>query len=220
MFKLSALVICVSLLINTGCSVLTQNDLSGLDTKIATHNMAKSETRDVNTMQVTKKETPLRNNQAFFSVIKKIQIKLVELQDSQGLKYVGGVVTEKDLETYLTQLEVFLGDEFVHYRMQQQKRDHSTFHMTLVNPYEFMELAKPVEFGQFFDVELVGLGRVLKENQATYFVVANSIKAQAYRKSLMLKEKDFHVTLGFDPNDIYGVRKNEDTLMFPVKTGN
>ena len=33
------------------------------------------------------------------------------------------------------------------------------------------------------------------------------------RQNLLLKNKDFHVTLGFYPDDVYGVGKGRDTLI-------
>ena len=166
------------------------------------------------------------------SVIKHVQIKVVELQSSQGLKYVGGEISAANVDVYLTQLEHILGDDFSAFRENQAIRDNYTFHMTLVNPYEFQTLTKAINYGDVFSVTLFGLGKVVKtveeinkkitdneqtkvnKMQSTYFVVAESNEAQYFRQQLLLKPKDFHVTLGFSPKDIYGVRKNKDTLLY------
>lgn len=168
------------------------------------------------------------------SVIKYVQIKVVELQDSQGLKYVGGEIYAADLGVYLAQLEHILGEDFSAFRENQAIRDHHTFHMTLVNPYEFQTLTKTINYGDVFSVTLFGLGKVVKANKnikeekneaentkvnkmkTTYFVVAQSSEAQYFRQKLLLQPKDFHVTLGFSPKDVYGVRKNKETLIYKL----
>ncbi|XPF95616.1 hypothetical protein ACM9HF_06275 [Colwellia sp. RE-S-Sl-9] len=145
--------------------------------------------------------------------IKNIQIEVVELTDNQGLKYVGGKVSKADLSVYLQQMKNILGNEFSSFRERQAIRDHHTFHVTLINPYELQAVTKTINFGEKLSVSLLGLGRVLKEDQATYFVVAQSPEAQYFRQLLVLPAKDFHVTLGFKPKDIFGVSKNETSLI-------
>lgn len=145
--------------------------------------------------------------------IKNIQIEVVELTDNKGLKYIGGKVSKADLSVYLQQMKNILGSEFSSFRERQAIRDHHTFHVTLINPYEFQAITKTIKFGDKLSVTLLGLGRVLKEEQATYFVVAQSPEAQYFRQKLVLPAKDFHVTLGFKPEDIFGVSKNETSLI-------
>ncbi|MGB1197548.1 MAG: hypothetical protein ACPG46_00790 [Thalassotalea sp.] len=146
--------------------------------------------------------------------IKTIEIKLVELTDNQGLVYLGGIVDKAIVELYLTQMKALLNEDFIDYRQHQIARDHGQFHITLVNPYEYQTIAKNnFSLATAFTVKLHGLGRVEKDNSATYFVVASSESAQRFRQSLLLKSKDFHVTLGFNPQDIYSERKGLDTLI-------
>ena len=142
-----------------------------------------------------------------------IQLEIVELTDNGGLTYVGGKVNAADLELYLSQMKKILGDDFTRYRQHQSERDHQTFHMTLINPYEYKTVTKEIDIGTMLSVSLSGLGRVSKNKKTTYFVVAQSPQATSYRQNLMLTNKDFHVTLGFYPNDIYGVSKGVATLI-------
>lgn len=151
-----------------------------------------------------------KNEKAF---MKHIQIEIVELRDNQGLKYVGGKVSKADLSVYLKQMEKLLGNDFTSYRKNQALRDHHTFHITLVNPYELQTLNKDIEFGGKFSVSLLGLGRVEKDDKTTYFVVAKSPQAQFFRQKLTLNPKDFHVTLGFKSQDVFGVSKDETSLI-------
>ena len=228
-----------------GCAVKTpiieNNKLSvleaGNNAKYSTPEYLLAEAERMKTKQTRIKadlNTTEQNNVKGASVIKHVQIKVTELQDSQGLKYVGGEVSAADLGVYLTQLEYMLGDDFSVFRENQAIRDHYTFHLTLVNPYEFQTLTKPVHYGDTFSVTLLGLGKAVKEHKdikkekveaektqvneivSTYFVVAQSSEAQYFRQKLLLKPKDFHVTLGFNPKDVYGVRKNTETLIYKL----
>ena len=142
-----------------------------------------------------------------------IQLEIVELTDNSGLTYVGGKVNAADLELYLSQMKKILSDDFTRYRQHQSERDHQTFHMTLINPYEYQSVTKEIDIGTILSVSLSGLGRVSIKDKTTYFVVAQSPQATSYRQHLMLPDKDFHITLGFYPSDIYGVDKGIATLI-------
>ena len=145
--------------------------------------------------------------------LKLIQIEIVKLTDNSGLTYIGGKVNSVDLKIYLSQMAQILGDEFTLYRQNQATRDHQAFHMTLINPYEYQALTSDVAIGSTLSVSLLGLGRVSSKDKTTFFVVSHSPQAQKYRQSLTLKNKDFHVTLGFNPSDIYGVNKGKGSLI-------
>ena len=152
-------------------------------------------------------------NETLKQTVKSIQIELVKLTDNSGLTYVGGKVNAADLDVYLSQMKQILGDDFTLYRQYQSNRDHHTFHMTLINPYEYQTLKKPVAIGTTLSVSLRGLARVSVDDKTAYFVVAQSMQAKSYRQSLVLTDKDFHVTLGFYPSDVYGVNKGIETLI-------
>ncbi len=145
---------------------------------------------------------------------KTIVIKVEQLTDNQGLKYLAGLVNEADISVYLAQLQTILADKFDQFRQQQSARDHGKFHITLVNPMEYQALAdKNAMIGQRVRVQLHGLGRVSQGNNTAYFVVASSSDGQFMRQNLLLTAKDFHVTLGFDAQDVYGVSKGQDSLI-------
>jgi hypothetical protein len=147
------------------------------------------------------------------TLVKIIQIEIVKLTDNSGLTYVGGKISAVDLEPYLSQMKLILGDDFSLYRQNQSARDHHTFHMTLINPYEYQSLTKKVAFGETLSISLRGLASVSTEDKKTFFVVAQSLEAKSYRQNLVLNNKDFHVTLGFNPSDIYGVNKGIESLV-------
>ena len=94
------------------------------------------------------------------------------------------------------------------------RQGYGQFHVTLVNPYEYQKINKnQFTLGEKFNVTLKGLGRVEKDSSATYFVVASSDEGQRFRQTLLLKAKDFHITLGFNPTDIYSERKDLNSLI-------
>ncbi|MGL1959614.1 MAG: hypothetical protein OCD00_20240 [Colwellia sp.] len=155
---------------------------------------------------------------------KTISASISELTDNQGLVYLGAVINKAELSPYLALLETLLPNDFEHYRQNQATRDHQQFHMTIINPYEYqtMDKNKLVEIlGESFNhsfikpltIKLLGVGSASKDDKKTYFVVANSDDGQLIRQVLLLKPKDFHVTLGFNPSDIYGVNKDIKTLI-------
>lgn len=157
-----------------------------------------------------------KEHQAF---IKTISIKASKLSDNQGQEYIGALVNQADLLVYLKQLEAILGKSFSQYRERQAVRDHQQFHMTLVSPPEYQHADKSVidhlllTDAKHFNVTLLGLGKVALEDKETFFIVAHSNEAQRLRQQLLLKNKDFHITLGFNPSDIYGVTKDITTLI-------
>jgi hypothetical protein len=155
---------------------------------------------------------------------KTIRLKVSELNDNQGQVYLGAFVSRAELLPYLTELKLLLGDDFKKYRAMQALRDHQSFHMTLLSPREYQLADKTLvekllvpslnnQFSNQLNVTLLGLGKVERDNKVTFFVVAQSSDAQLIRQQFLLKNKDFHVTLGFNPNDIYGVKKDSSTLI-------
>ena len=148
---------------------------------------------------------------------KTLNLEVIELKDNSGLVYLGGKVSAADLDSYLAQMKTELGEsQFSIFRQHQAARDHQTFHVTLVNPYEYQTIDKEnFETPRQFRVVLHGLGQVENEDKdkKAYFVVASSPDGQFIRQGLLLKNKDFHVTLGFYPEDVFGVSKGRDRLI-------
>ena len=170
---------------------------------------------EINDYYTERIKSKVNFSQTQTSVLSKtIRIKISELKDNSGLVYLGGVVSKAELSPYLEQLSKLLGGEFAAYRHNQSVRDHNIFHLTLVNPYEYQTLNKStINLNQAFTVSLLGLATVSMEGKTTYYVVAQSSEAQFFRQQLILQPKDFHVTLGFNPQDIYGVGKGRATLI-------
>jgi len=166
------------------------------------------------TEKVTQIEPNAFTNELDIEQSKTLFINITELKDNSGLTYIGGKISSADLAIYLQQMKSHLGDRFVKYRENQARRDHQTFHVTLINPFEYREInKKSIKLGKSLSVTLLGLGHVAKDKKGAYFVVVRSAQAKFYRQTLALPKKDFHVTLGFNPQDIFGVSKGVDTLL-------
>ena len=142
-----------------------------------------------------------------------LALKIVELKDNSGLVYLGGKVEKIQIAKYLDQLESLLGEDFKAYRANQSARDHHTFHLTLVNPFELREINGAGLEGKTIDVTLHGVGKAENEKSIAYYVVATSTQGQFLRQKHGLKQKDFHVTLGFKSTDVYNRGKGVDTLI-------
>ena len=145
---------------------------------------------------------------------KNITITVKELKDNSGLVYLGGLVSKAEISAYLATLKLILGDKYTHYRENQARRDHRLFHLTLINPYEYQHIDKTkIVLGQKMNVTLLGVGQVSKDQKESFFVVAQSSQADLFRQRHVLSVKDFHVTLGFSPEDIYNTSKGKETLI-------
>lgn len=140
--------------------------------------------------------------------------KIRQLTDNKGNKYLGGIISKAELNKYLDQLKLILGADYKKYRQHQIARDHNAFHVTLVTPPEFQNINKDKLANiKTMRVNLHGLGRVSQGDKTSYFVVASSSDGKFHRDNLLLPAKDFHVTLAFNPTDVYNVKKDKSTLI-------
>ncbi len=151
-----------------------------------------------------------------------------QLTDNTGLKYIGYTVPKQLLTTYLAQMKDYLENDlnndskgndskensFQVFRAAQIKRDHASFHITLINPYEYPDVEK-IDVSELpqLTFELLGVGQAEKQSSRTFFVVAKSSGAQKIRHRFNLADKDLHITLGFKSSDVFGVDKSELSLL-------
>jgi len=155
---------------------------------------------------------------------KNIVAKITELKDSSGLIYVGAEVKQADIVEYLNAMRIAVSNDkyYQQLRANQTERDQQRFHVTLINPYEYQTLTKPIKLQQNIHLVLHGLGRVEKTRsknaagttpQQSYIIVVSSADGQYFRQQYLLKSKDFHITLGFNPEDIYDMSKGKERLL-------
>jgi len=142
------------------------------------------------------------------------------LTDNSGLVYIGYEINHDQVTTYLKDMQELLGEKkFKVFRENQIKRDHGSFHITLINPFEYSDV-KNIDVSKLpsasFSFKGLGHGRKLEDN--TYFIVVSSNEAQKVRQIFSLKEKDFHITLGFDKKDVFGIDKSIKSLVQPLRS--
>ena len=166
----------------------------------------------------------LNQQQANNHHVKNLRLQISKLSDSQGQVYLGAIINLAELSPYLTQLKDILKEDYPVFRGHQAARDHQSFHMTLLSPKEYQLADKTLvekllmsdtqnNYSNQLNVTLLGLAKVEQDNKKTFFIVAQSSDAQLIRQRFLLQPKDFHVTLGFNPTDIYGVKKDLSTLI-------
>jgi hypothetical protein len=74
---------------------------------------------------------------------------------------------------------------------------------------KFVNSLDPILKYPIDDLKLLGVGRAQKNENTAFFIVCDSAKLEAIRNRYELQKQDFHVTLGFNFKDVFGVSKNE-----------
>jgi len=144
------------------------------------------------------------------------------LKDRLGNNYLGINIPHEIVDTYLTKLEGILSEEdYQLFTRNQQTRDSGKYHITVINVMDYNRLSKEMGVDKFInslelvfdydidDLEMLGIGTAAKDTNTTYFIVCKSDKLDAIRTRYELPKHDFHITLGFNPKDVFLVRKNK-----------
>lgn len=147
---------------------------------------------------------------------------ITHLKDVIGNNYIGIKIPNEVAQPYLNFLKEEIGeDNFNKYTENQQRRDNGDYHITVVNVADYNRLSKEMGIDKFVnsldnifkyeidDLKMKGVGTAVKNENRAYFIVCDSDKLEAVRCRYELNTHDFHVTLGFSPRDVFGVRKNE-----------
>ncbi len=136
--------------------------------------------------------------------------------DSYG-SYLGIHINREKIIPFLKQMKKYLGNSsFEKYSNNQNNRDNNAYHITLVNPFEYLTLSdyQKVEFvGMCVSYSLVGLGRVRKKEEEAYFIVVYSADLSSFRIKLNLASKDFHITTGFKKDDVHDIGKDHSSIV-------
>jgi hypothetical protein len=147
---------------------------------------------------------------------------LTYIRDTIGNNYLGINIPNGVVQPFLNELKDLIGEsdyeEFTNY---QQKRDHGSYHITIINTIDYNRLSKEIGMDKFInslepifkyeldDIRMMGLGTAERNGNRAYFVVCQSDKSDAIRKRYNLPKHDFHITLGFCHKDVFGVPKNK-----------
>lgn len=147
---------------------------------------------------------------------------ITHLKDVLGNNYLGLDIPVSVVQPHLNELRDILGeDDYVKFTENQIKRDGGHYHITVINVAHYNHLSKNMGIDKFVnsldpilkypidDLKLLGVGRAQKNENTAFFIVCDSAKLEAIRNRYELQKQDFHVTLGFNFRDVFGVPKNE-----------
>lgn len=147
---------------------------------------------------------------------------VTHLRDVIGNNYLGLDIPVSVVQPHLNELRDILGeDDYVKFTENQIKRDGGHYHITVINVADYNRLSKHMGIDKFVnsldpilkypidDLKLLGVGRAQKNENTAFFIVCDSAKLEAIRNRYDLQKQDFHVTLGFNFRDVFGVPKNE-----------
>lgn len=143
-------------------------------------------------------------------------MKLEWLVDSIGQNYIGVKIPSNLTIPYMEQMRDILGEDYKKYTDNQKVRDGNQYHITVINVAETNKLIGELGVDDFLEtiqvenihIDFRGLGTANRGVSRAFFIVVDSPQLHKVRASLNLNEKDFHITLGFNPKDVFGVRKN------------
>ena len=144
------------------------------------------------------------------------------LRDVIGNNYLGLDIPKHVVEPFLNELRDILGeDDYTKFTENQIKRDGGHYHITVINVADYNRLSKHMGVDKFVnsldpilkypidDLKLLGVGRAQKNENTAFFIVCDSAKLEAIRNRFELEKHDFHITLGFNWKDVFGVSKKE-----------
>ena len=147
---------------------------------------------------------------------------ITHLKDILQNNYLGIEIPVTMIQPYLNELKEILGeDDYVKFTENQIKRDGGHYHITVINVADYNRLSKRMGIDRFVnsldpifkypidDLRMLGVGRAQKNENTAFYVVCNSGKLEAVRGRFELGEQDFHITLGFNFKDVFGVSKKE-----------
>jgi hypothetical protein len=147
---------------------------------------------------------------------------LTYIRDTIGNNYLGINIPNGVVQPFLNDLKDLIGEsDYEEFTDYQQKRDHGSYHITIINTIDYNRLSKEIGIDKFInslepifkyeldDIRMMGLGTAERNGNRAYFVVCQSDKLDAIRNRYNLPKHDFHITLGFKHRDVFGVPKNK-----------
>ena len=147
------------------------------------------------------------------------------IKDINGQNYLAIKVELSNIQPFLDRLESELGEDFLLYTGNQIARDGGKYHITVINVMDYGRLVKSLGMDKFLsalepileyeidDLDMLGVGKAESKGNTSYFVVCESDKLDAVRTRFELPKHDFHITIGFDKKDVFGVVKNKSSLL-------
>lgn len=147
------------------------------------------------------------------------------IKDVLNNNYLGLKFNYGFMKPFLTELYQIVADNdkyetLIGNQQRRDKKEDYSHHATIINVMEFNKLAE--KYGSSLqqrldavfsldisDLKFKGIGKAEKNSNEAYFVILESPTLDEIRTSFGLEPKDFHITIGFDKKDVFGVRKNQ-----------
>jgi hypothetical protein len=159
--------------------------------------------------------------------------RIEHVKDVNGQNYLAIKIEKSDIDKSSNSIDKFLIDlksrideeEFELYTDNQEKRDKGEYHITVISVMDYGRLTKAMGMDKFVtalqpvleyvidDIDMLGVGKAEGKGNTTYFVVCESDKLGAVRTRFELPKQDFHITIGFDKKDVFGVVKDKSSLL-------
>lgn len=146
------------------------------------------------------------------------------INDRAGQPYLALHINNEIGQLYQSFLSHQIDNEFIE---NQQKRDHNSFHVTLINAMHYSKLMKEEKHaininlltGKEFKLFSYGIGTAIEENKdkQAWFVILENMELSQWREKFALPNQDFHITLGFKNGDVFTQRKNQNSKVFDNK---
>jgi len=148
----------------------------------------------------------------------------MRLKNRAKRDYLACQISSSTIARYTPYFREVVGDnkKFELLRNHRSARDGQDHHMTIFSAEEFAqistdELEEVKSFMSISWISVLGIGRAASENKIdnfeSFFLVCESRKLNEMRKRLGFSKRDFHITLGFLPEDLHNVSKSKDTLV-------
>lgn len=149
--------------------------------------------------------------------------KFIALKDRTNQTYYGIEIKPNDVETYITHLRLNnVPEDFI---SQKLNRDHGAYHITVANTMVSNKFKEDLGFNNLinnlldkditFDVFGIGYVQVTEKevDKQAWFVVCESNELQAKFSEIGIFQ-DYHITVAFNPSDVFRVRKNQDSIIY------
>jgi 2'-5' RNA ligase len=141
------------------------------------------------------------------------------LKDRLGNSYMGIKVGMDDVYPLVEALANHLGDDYERFATNRKNRDGENYHITVLNVGEYQPNKNTaiVHLGHKIQFEIKGIGKAEHPHNGniTYFAIVESMQLDTLVTMCGIK-RDFHITLGFDLKDVFGVSKGQDSKIISI----
>lgn len=152
--------------------------------------------------------------------------KFTQIFSANGQDYYGIDISPADINIFNNFLRLqCLDEQFI---INKQKRDSGHYHITVLNPMvtnKYRNDDKVKSFihkylNQDISVQCNGIGFVSKTDKdilkSAWFSVCENHDLSKELASLNIFQ-DLHITLAFNPSDVFQVRKNNDSILYSME---